>query len=398
MKKNLVFSVLLFLSVSCVSQNPQNNPDMNTTEHLTYFRFDHHNTMRIFYGENYYVSKEKDGRVHVVIDEGFPKEMDFFINDTTIFDELLAIVKQFKMDKYKSNYQPSIRIFDGDSWSLYYKYDSGRSVSSGGYMDWPDNYREARAAISDYFQKWREYAAETKRIDLFQYTCQNNQGCDIEYRLERGENEATLTIRNAEYDTDKQLLVSNDYLAELQELVNMYRLKDESSNTTDDDSVTKYSYLVCYNTGDTLDIRSYRSSFEGGKEQVFKHFFELWLPVRGNLVRMEYSWNTGRWHDIKYYVLCEGERFSLSYYDDKGDCHEGELDRESMDRLQKLIESFDLDKAKDRYTGQDKWTLYAVFDSTDSFRVAGSADDEASEEKARHILEALEEFFAPYFK
>ena len=60
---------------SCISQNPK---EMNT-ERLTYFSFDHHNTMAMFSGEKYQVSAEKDGRIHVVIDEGYPKEKDFYI-------------------------------------------------------------------------------------------------------------------------------------------------------------------------------------------------------------------------------------------------------------------------------------------------------------------------------
>ena len=278
-KKNILLIASMILMVSCNAQNTNNTKDMKT-ERLTYFSFNHHNTMARFYGESYQVSAGKDGRIRVIIDEGFPKEMDFFVDDTTIFDALTAIVKEFKMDKYKSDYEPSMRVFDGDSWSLYYKYNSGQSHSSGGYMAWPDNYREARSAINDYFQQWREYAKETKRIDSFQYTSKNNKGCDIEYRLERGEEEATLYIRNAEYGTDEQRFVSNDYLDELQELVNIYRLKDDSNRTTDDDSVTNYHYLVYYNNGDTIDIKGYYTTFLSGTGEAFEGFFERWLPEK----------------------------------------------------------------------------------------------------------------------
>ena len=137
-KKNALLLAFLALMVSCSAQNNDNSKNMKT-ERLTYFSFNHHNTMRIYNGENYKVETMKDGRIHIVIDEGFPKEKDFFINETTVFVELKAIVDEFKMDKYKSDYQPWMRVFDGDSWSLYYKYDSGRSIHSGGYMAWPNN-------------------------------------------------------------------------------------------------------------------------------------------------------------------------------------------------------------------------------------------------------------------
>ena len=396
-KKNILLLTAMILMVSCNAQNTNNTKDMKT-ERLTYFSFDHHNTMAMFSGEKYQVSTMKDGNIHVVIDEGYPNEKDFYINDSAIFDELLAIVKEFKMDKYKSDYQPSMRVFDGDSWSLYYKYDSGHSVHSGGYMAWPNNYHEAHQAISEYFQKWRDYAIEAKKIDLFRYTSKNNSGCDLEYRIERGEEEATLTIRNAEYETNKQLSVSNDYLDRLQELVNIYRLKDEYDRTTDDDSVTNYNYLVCFSNGDTLDIKGYYTTYLSGTGSAFESFFSHWLPVRGNIVRFEYFYRIDSFREIKYYVTKEGEEFALSYYDERREWHERKMDSEDMPKLQELVESFGLDKAKDEFRGNNTWFLFTDYDSGDLSRVGGRGDDEASKEKEQHIFDALTEFFAPYLK
>ena len=349
-------------------------------------------------GEKYNVRTEKDGRIHIIIDEGFPQEKDFYIDDSTIFDELLAIVKQYKMDKYKSDYRPKMQVFDGDSCSLYYKYDSKRSVSSGGYMAWPNNYREARQAISEYFQKWRDYPIQAKEINLFQYTCKNKQGRDIEYRLERGEQEAKLFIRNAEYDTDKEIAVSNDYLTKLQELVNMYRLKEEYDRTTDDASASMYRFFISYNTGDTIDFRGYYTTFVSGQTAPFLSFFDHWLPVRGNLVRFEYNYRVTDFREIKYYVIKEDEGFSLSYYDERGQHREGKMDKEDVLKLQKLLESFGLDKAKDEFEGNSSWHLFTDYDSKDLSRIGGRSDDEASTEKAQHILNALTEFFAPYLQ
>ena len=384
------------LLISCNAQN-HDNKNMKT-ERLTYFSYDHHNTMAWHSGEKYNVSTEKDGKIHIVIDEGFPEEKDFYVDDTTIFDEIDAIVKEFKMDKWKNDYRPKMRIFDGDSWSLYSKYDSGRSISSGGYMDWPSNYREARHAISDYFQKWRDYPIQAKVIDFFQYTCKNNQGRDIEYRLERGEQEAKLFIHNTEYDTDKELTVSNDYLTELQELVNMHRLKDGYNHTTDDDSASVYRFFIAYNTGDTIDFTGYYTTFVSGQTSPFLSFFGHWLPVRGDLVRLEYNYRVTDFSEIKYYVIKEDEGFSLSYYDERGQHREGKMDKEDVLELQKLVESFGLDKANDKFKGNSTWHLFTDYDSKDLARLGGRGDDDASTEKAQHIFDALTAFFAPYLQ
>ena len=102
MNRFLIFSGLMGLAVSCVSPNLNNN-DMDT-EHLTYFSYDHHNSMSQS-GEKYDVSYTEDGRIHVVIDEGAPQEKEFYLSDSVIFDELLTIVKTYKTDKY------NLRIF-----------------------------------------------------------------------------------------------------------------------------------------------------------------------------------------------------------------------------------------------------------------------------------------------
>lgn len=388
-KKNLLLMVLTCILGSCIAQNTK---EMEK-ERLTYFSFDHHNTMVWHSGEKYNVSTEKDGRIHIIIDEGFPEEKDFYIDDTTIFDELDSLIKAFKMHKWHDKYQPKMEIFDGDIWSLYFKYGSDKSKGSGGYMAWPDNYHAARQAISEYFQKWRDYPIPNKEINLFQYTCKNKQGRDIEYRLERGELEAKLFIRNAEYDTDKEITVSNDYLTELQELVNMYRLKDEYNRTTNDDSASVYRFFICYNTGDTIDFIGYYTTFVSGQTAPFLGFFDRWLPLRGNLVRFEYNYSITDFRDIKYYVIKEDEGFTLSYYDERGQHREGKMNKEDVLKLQKLVESFGLDKAKDDFMGNSTWHLFTDYDSKDIARWGGRSDDEA-----QHILNALTEFFAPYLQ
>ena len=386
--------VLMCGLVSCIAQNPKEMKE----ERLTYFSYDHHNTMVWHSGEKYDVRTEKDGRIHIVIDEGFPNEKDFYIDDTTIFDELDSIIKAFKMHKWHDKYQAKERIFDGDGWSLYFKYGSSKSKGSGGYMAWPDNYRAARQALSEYFQKWRDYPIPAKEINLFQYICRNKQGRDIKYRIERGEQEAKLFIRNAEYDTEKEVAVSNDYLTELQELVNMYRLKEEYNHTTDDDSASAYRFFICYNTGDTINFTNYYTTFVGGQLAPFISFFNRWLPLRGNLVRFEYFYRVTDFSEKKYYVIKDGEGFSLSYYDERGQRREGKMDKEDVSKLQKLVESFGLDKAKDEFTGNSSWHLFTDYDSKDIARLGGLGDDDASAEKAQHIFDALTAFFAPYLQ
>lgn len=276
MRNILLFATLLALTLSCVSQKPKTNNNMET-ERLTYFSFDHHNSMAQS-GEKYEVRLMKDGRIHVVIDEGFPGEKEFYLADSAILDELQALVRTYKMDKYKSSYESKWRVFDGDSWSLYYKYDSKRSVSSGGYEAWPDNYGEMRQALSAYFQKWRDYQQGVMLFDYFRITCKNSQGRDQEFSLERGDSEATLTLRDAQRGIDKTLKVSNEYLHQLQQTANSVRMKSDlyDYHTTDPEA-TQCTYFVHYSTGDTLSGYTGFTQYAGHKESALLGFFDQWL-------------------------------------------------------------------------------------------------------------------------
>ena len=280
MTKVFLFTGLMALAATCASPKHNDNNNDNKamkTENLTYFSYDHHNSMSQM-GERYNVSIAGDGRVHVVIDEGFPGEKEFYLNDSTIFSELLDIVKTFKMDKYKEDYRPRMQITDGDSWSLSYRYDTKRYVSSGGYMAWPDNYREMRKALADYFQKWRDYEKGVLVMDYFKFTCKNRQGSDIEYSLERGDDEATLTLRNAEKGIDKQLKVNNDYMKRLQEKANAVDLKSTMYDYhTDDPEATVCTYFVRYNTGDTISGYTCHTQYPSHKVRGILEFFSIWV-------------------------------------------------------------------------------------------------------------------------
>ncbi len=281
MKKIPLFAGMLALVASCVS--PKSDNGTMSSERLTYFSFDHHNTMRMYNGEKYDVKAMDDGRVHVVIDEGFPEEKEFYLSDSTILDELLDIVKTWGMDKYKESYSTRHDVRDGSTWRLSYKYDSGRSVSSGGYMAWPKNYADMRRALGEYFQKWRNREEGVLRIDYFRFTSKNAHGRDIEYILERGETEATVTIKNAEESVQQTLKVSNDCVAEFQKVANMAELRNELYNYDPpaDEDATRCTYFVRYNTGDSISGTTGYTQYPGPKERSILDFFNRWIEGEG---------------------------------------------------------------------------------------------------------------------
>lgn len=281
MKKIPLFAGMLALVASCVSPKSDNGTMSN--ERLTYFFYDHHNSMRIYNAEKYNVRILEDGRVHVVIDEGCPQEKEFYLNDSTILDDLLGFVKTYKMDKYKEDYEPRMQIHDGDSWRLSYKYDSGRSKSSSGYMAWPDNYNDMRHALGEYFRTWRQREDGALRMDYFRFTGQNAHGLDIEYILERGENETIVTVRNTEKGVKKTFKVGSEILDEFQQRANMAQLKNKSYDYIPpaEDDATRCTYFVRYNSGDSISGKTGYKQYPGNKESTILEFFNRLIEGEG---------------------------------------------------------------------------------------------------------------------
>ena len=114
-------------------------------------------------------------------------------------------------------------------------------------------------------------------MDYFKFTCKNNKGDDTEYTLERGDKEATMTIRDKEQGIDKTLKVDNNILQELQERANSAQLKDKNYDYyTEDEDATRCTYFVRYNTGDTISGITCHTQYPSHKVTAINNFFSHW--------------------------------------------------------------------------------------------------------------------------
>lgn len=269
MKAPVFFAVLLGFACSACTLNT----GAKTPERLTYFSFGEHGSMANS-GESYSLSITKDGQLSILIDEGMLSETKMLLPETTLLDSLLAIVKTYKMDKYKNDYRPPYDVFDGDSWSLYYSYDSGRSLSSGGYMAWPKNFSEARQAIVALLRPLRERQA----ITSLHFSATDGQGHNIEYSLEHGTSVTTLTFRDAERSLDTTLALNNSdmcdlyYYHESAWLVKI--LREPEALPAGNSDATSVNYSLTLADGTSL------SGTTGKKStlEFLTDFFRRWLP------------------------------------------------------------------------------------------------------------------------
>lgn len=106
-------------------------------------------------GERYEVRKDSDGNIHVNIDEDKMNEKLIITDYRGIFNDLQKIVSQYRMNTYKGSYMPQFEILDGESWSFGLSYEDDQYISASGYEAWPEGFKNALAAVRDYFSKWR---------------------------------------------------------------------------------------------------------------------------------------------------------------------------------------------------------------------------------------------------
>ena len=146
MKKYFLLTIFAFYAFSIHCQENRNK--MNT-ERLTYFNFDHHNSMVLYAGEKYEVSTAGDGRVLVVIDEGFPGEKRFYRNDQLDNLQRVANAAQLKIDIYDYHTDDE----NATRCTYYVRYNTGDTIS--GYTCHTQFPGRKETAIFDFFSHWQ---------------------------------------------------------------------------------------------------------------------------------------------------------------------------------------------------------------------------------------------------
>lgn len=67
------------------------------------------------------------------------EERDTVTAPASLLKEIEKIVSEHKMYKYEKNYSSKWEVMDGTSWGMYLTYQDDRSISSHGYMSWPQD-------------------------------------------------------------------------------------------------------------------------------------------------------------------------------------------------------------------------------------------------------------------
>jgi hypothetical protein len=125
----------------------------------------------------YTAERLEDGKTRVVVQVGNDRDR-VFEAEGAVMDSLEAIVRDYRMDRYKGHYEPKMDILDGDSWSLELRFSDGQSTSCGGYMAYPPRGgAEALGKVEGILSRWLyQEPAEEVGLVSFRYELFSEEG------------------------------------------------------------------------------------------------------------------------------------------------------------------------------------------------------------------------------
>ena len=172
----LLMSLLSFLG--CRPQTPAPQSLADGPVRLTSFYYTATHGYHGFTNRGYRAKLQNDGSVRITVELGDDRDR-IFEADASVMDSLEAIVREYRMDKYKERYKPMFDVKDGDSWDFSLDYSDGKGVRSGGYFTMPDGAREAFDKIEGLFTPWRDQEPDGAALVSFRFELHVQEGSEV---------------------------------------------------------------------------------------------------------------------------------------------------------------------------------------------------------------------------
>lgn len=373
--------VLSFLSLfGCRSQQPPKS-DLPEGDRIVYFTLSKGGGMRRFSGYKYKVQETKDGQVHFLFNHEYPDEKEFYVDDHSVFDTLGAIVRKYRMDRYRSRYEPRMEILDGYSWNLYVKYASGKTISSGGYMAGPDNWSQAREELLNCLNSWKNKPGLANELEFLKYSYGSTN-----YDFRRKGDHAVVTVVDETKGLHEWVEKPLDIMEELRVMAVTEGLRVDGKLESDDPESIPFKFELAFSNGEHYAYESYDLKYKCHYTEVFFWFLKQWeidpsdfkndtityfsLSEGGGMNRFEgFGYVVETTKDNKVHFLFD-ERFP----------DEKELtvdDRSVFDSLQEIVMRYKMYNYESDYRPPvdvmdgTSWSLYVVFASGKSISSGG---------------------------
>ena len=186
----LLMSLLSFFG--CRPSNPAPNPQPvpEGPVRLDSFYYTATHGYRGFTNRGYRAERMYDGNARITIELGDDRDR-VFVAEASVLDSLEAIVREYKMDRYRERYMPMFDIKDGDTWDFSLKYSDGKRVRSGGYEALPTGGREAFDKVEAFFAPWLAIEpSEDAALVAFRYELHNGEGSEVYWFRKEAEHNA----------------------------------------------------------------------------------------------------------------------------------------------------------------------------------------------------------------
>lgn len=135
---------------------------------LNYFYHTATHGWRGFTNRGYKAERLKRGKVRITVELGNDRDR-VFETGASFMDSLEALVREYKMDRYKEKYKPRGDVRDGDTWEFCIKYSDGKRVYSSGYEAYPIGGSKAFDKVEEMFAQWRDMEPAGVPLVSFRY-------------------------------------------------------------------------------------------------------------------------------------------------------------------------------------------------------------------------------------
>ena len=170
--------IMSFLSLFGCGHAPEPQTVSDGPVTLNSFYYTETHGYRGYTNRGYKADRLDDGKVRITIELGNDRDR-IFVADAFVMDSLEAIVKEYKMNRYKEKYMPRFDIKDGDSWSFHLGYSDGKHVSSHGYVAKPNGAGEAFDRIESFFSHWRDQEPDGVALVSFRFELHVQEGSEV---------------------------------------------------------------------------------------------------------------------------------------------------------------------------------------------------------------------------
>ena len=175
---------------------PLVQPVSDSVVRLDSFYYSATHGYRGFTNRGYRAERLADGKIRITVELGNDRDR-VFEADAAVMDSLEALVREYRMDRYKERYKPMFDIKDGDTWDFSLKYSDGKRVRSGGYEALPNGGREAFEKVEEFFKPWREFGpSEDVALIAFRYELHSEDGTEVFWFKKKEKRHNAVYFRN----------------------------------------------------------------------------------------------------------------------------------------------------------------------------------------------------------